>query len=61
MKCKKCIFGEELDNELTKCHNLSSDEYSQKLFTKYDGCDEGKSSTVGITEVERRSLYNMKY
>lgn len=59
MNCSKCIFGKEIDEETTKCCNLHSDEYGQKLFTKYDGCADGKASTFGISEVEKRSLYNM--
>lgn len=60
MKCKNCIFGKDVDSDTTKCYNLRSDEYGQLLFTQCDGCNVGKSSTIGITEVERRSLYNMQ-
>ena len=48
MKCSKCIFAKDLELESCKCINPHSDWENSILFTKYDGCKDGKASTVGI-------------
>ena len=56
MKCSKCIFAKDLDLETCKCINPNSDWEGSILFTKYDGCKEGKASTVGIDFLQRVAL-----
>ena len=59
MKCEKCIFAMEQEHGSCKCINPSSDWEGSILFEKYDGCREGKTSTVGIDFLQRVAL--MKY
>ncbi len=56
MKCSKCIFAKDLDLESCKCINPHSDWEGSVLFTKYDGCNQGKASTVGIDLFQRKAL-----
>ena len=59
MKCDKCIFAKELNSEMVRCCNMNADDYGMKLFTKYDGCHEGKASTVGLSKQEIAMLTHM--
>ena len=59
MKCNKCIFAKDIDSDFVKCCNISADDYDRRLFTKWDGCKDGKASTVGLRDAERFSLIQM--
>jgi hypothetical protein len=59
MKCDKCIFAQEINSEMIRCYNMSSDDYLRKLFAKYDGCQDGKASTVGLSKQEIAMLQHM--
>ena len=48
MKCKDCIF--EIDSV---CINPQSDCCDMKLFPEYDGCEDGRKSTLGISALQR--------
>ena len=57
MKCVKCLFSVDTeDGNLVECRNVQSDNFGMKQFKKYDGCNIGKSSTVGMDSAELFSL-----
>lgn len=59
MKCDKCIFAKEIDVSTIECRNPYSDWEITRLFESYDGCLEGKASTVGIDALQRIALMRM--
>lgn len=61
MKCDKCIFAKEIDSSIIKCCNPCSDKCQQKFFEKVGGCSNGKTSTVGISKLQREWLMYMMY
>ncbi len=60
MKCNKCIFAKDIDADTVECRNLSADDNGMRLNKAYDGCNDGKASTVALNAQEMFSLkYNM--
>lgn len=59
MKCEKCIFAKDVDAETVKCCNPYSDKHGYNQFLKYDGCKDGKASTVGIDKLQRIAIMRM--
>lgn len=51
-KCNKCLFAKDINSDNCKCLNSMSDWYGSILFLKWDGCKDGKSSTVGMSKNE---------
>ena len=52
MKCNKCLFANHIDKDSCKCLNSMSDWYGSRLFLKWDGCLDGKSSAISMTRNE---------
>lgn len=59
MKCNDCIFAKDKDLETIECFNPHADDFGSILFAKYDGCINGKKSTVGIDAIQRVMLMSM--
>ena len=51
-KCNKCLFAKDIDKDSCKCLNSISDWYESRLFLKWDGCNYGKSSVIGMSKNE---------
>ncbi len=56
MKCNKCLFSKEINSQSCKCMNINSDWNGSRLFLKWDGCMDGKSSTFGMSRQELMML-----
>jgi len=52
VKCRNCLFAKEIDSNICKCLNSMSGWCGMRLFLKYDGCNDGKQSTFGMTKNE---------
>ncbi len=60
MKCNKCIFAKNIDADTIKCCNMSADDYTMRLFAKWDGCKDGRANTVGLIAIEWFSLMQIE-